>query len=164
MGYHLYYIILLELCARLRVPTHSVTIIKVDRDNLTIKNIEKMKFTKLQLAAISRLALLMEKADGEFKDCESKVFVNWMTKLSLDSGLTNYDEVAAFAKSMEVADVVPVILPMTTEQKTRVAAFIGTIMLADGVIDSNEKRVFDTVCKLCGLPTLTYSQCREIFA
>lgn len=123
-----------------------------------------MKFTKLQLAAIFKLGFLMVAADGEFNQSEEKLLTTWMAKLSVDSGINDTEAIGEFAKNMQYAEVVPVILPMTTEQKNVVAAAIGSIMLIDGTIDSGEKRLFDTTCKMCGLPILTNAQCRELFS
>lgn len=111
-----------------------------------------MMFSNLQLAAIYNLASLMAASDGLLKQPEEKLLGELMTKMASYGAVDNAESIVAAAKNMQASDAVITIIQMDAEQKKVTAEFIKSVVLVDGTIDRNEKCLYDTVCKICGIP------------
>lgn len=112
-----------------------------------------MAFNGVKLAAIVKLGKLMSAADGHMHKNELAVIALELTQFGVSDSAT--DVILAASDALEFSDVIPVVKNMTSDEKTHVVSFLGTIIAADGKITESERKICTLVSLLCDLPTIT---------
>ena len=112
-----------------------------------------MKFNKIEMMAIMNMVNAMIIADGKVEDEETRIISAEMVKFGIP--LDDFKEIYVKGRDMDPAFAVEIVSKMTYEQKTYVAAYLGTLMSCDGDIDEREMALWRLLSTLCGLPTMS---------
>ncbi len=114
-----------------------------------------MTFTDRELSAIIYIAHSMAKADGQISAEESQML---FYELNRFIDINKARHLFEMADTFTSADPISIISAMTFIQKKYVAAYLGTMMLADGKIDDTEMALWRLVSTLCQLPTMSVQE------
>ena len=105
------------------------------------------------MTAIMSMAHAMIISDGKVEDEELSMLSNQMINFGIP--LEDYKEITLKGRDMEPDYAIDIVSKMTYEQKKYVAAFLGTIMAADGDIDNTEMALWRLLSQICSLPTMS---------
>lgn len=103
-----------------------------------------------ELAAITKLAIAMANADGKVEDSE-------LTYMALEMhrfGIEDPKPILSVADSMTPVMAFSIINSLSPEGKKYAAAYMGTMMAADGRIDDKELALWKLISSLCDLPAM----------
>lgn len=119
-----------------------------------------LKFKKIELVAILKVALDMASVDGNIDSIESDVIYTQMMRF----GVT-HEELSALSEdailNMKPHVAMSIIDEMTYIQKQYVQALLVIIMSADGEIHETEMKVLQIVTMCCGLPPINMNDIRN---
>ena len=121
-----------------------------------------MIFTNQELAAILRLAHAMANADGKVTNEETQMIVLEMTRFGVDQNKGRV--IADIGAKMPYSECCHIVSNMTTEEKKYVAAYLGTLICADGNIDDSEMKLWSLISAMCDLPTMNILEAIQIMA
>ena len=113
-----------------------------------------MSFTGLEMSAITKLAMVMAAADGKVEQSELAYMAIEMARF----GIQDADPVLNGAKAIDPTIAMAIVEKFDYERKKYVAAYLGTMMAADGDIDDKELAVWRLTSTLCGLPSMTIKE------
>lgn len=102
------------------------------------------------MSAITKLALVMAAADGKIEKTE-------LTYLAIELarfGVQDAEPLINGAQAMDPTIAMAIVEKFDYEKKKYVAAYLGTMMAANGEIDDKELAVWRLTSTLCGLPTM----------
>ena len=127
------------------------------------KEEKDMTFSADEFVAIMYVAKAMAMADDKVEKTELSVIVNELRRFGIDDpGMA--DIFFKTADKIDAATALSLISKMDDEQKTYVAAYLGSIMCIDQDINETEMALWKMVCSMCGLPAMTAKQALEIMA
>ena len=109
-----------------------------------------MTFNGMEMSAITKLALIMAAADGKIENTEVAYMAIEMNRF----GITNADPIIKGAEAMDPAIAMAIVGKFDYERKKYVAAYLGTMMAADGNVADKELAVWKVTSTLCGLPLM----------
>ena len=115
-----------------------------------------MVLTNRELGAILKLANVVANADGKFSNEEGLVMTAELARFG--ASIEKMKLLAAIGDSMSPVESCMVVSHMTTEEKKHVAAFLGSIIAADGKIEDSEIEVWALISSICQLPTMTLAE------
>ena len=122
-----------------------------------------MTFSADEFVAIMYVAKAMAMADDKVEKTELSVIVNELRRFGIDDpGMA--DIFFKTADKIDAATALSLISKMDDEQKTYVAAYLGSIMCIDQDINETEMALWRMICTMGGLPTMTARQALEIMA
>ena len=106
------------------------------------------------MSAVTKLAMVMAGADGKVEQSELTYMALEMARF----GIKDADPVINGANAMDPTIAMAIIGKFDYERKKYVAAYLGTMMAADGDIDDKELAVWRLTSTLCGLPSMTIQE------
>lgn len=109
-----------------------------------------MTFTGLEMTAVTKLAMVMVAADGKVEQTELACMAVEMARF----GIKDADPILEGAKTMNPTIAMAIVEKFDSERKKYVAAYLGTMMAADGDINDKELAVWRLTSTLCGLPSM----------
>ncbi len=122
-----------------------------------------MTFSADEFVAIMYVAKAMAMADDKVEKAELSVIVNELRRFGIDDpGMA--DKVFKMSDEIDSATALSLISKMDDDQKTYVAAYLGSLMCIDQDINETEMALWRMVCTMCNLPTMTARQALEIMA
>ncbi len=114
-------------------------------------------FTNQEKIAIVKVAVMMEGADG---DCDIReTIVNWRTFEQLKITSENIEA----AKKMSTLEAFSIIGNMLPSEKEFVAAFLGSLIMADHDVDDRELTLWRFISSMCQLPTMDIKEALDKF-
>lgn len=116
-----------------------------------------MTFTRIEMSAITKLALAMANADGKIEKSE----LNYIALELARFGVRDCEPIIDGANEMDGSDALSIVAKMTDEEKKYVAAYLGTVMAVDNDIDEKELALWRLTSTLCGLPTMNILEAIE---
>ncbi len=119
-----------------------------------------MKFNRLQLSAITNLALAMAKADGKVEQTELIFIALELNRFGLNEEDAN--AIINGADEMNSSTALAIVSTMKDEEKRYVTAYLGTMIAADKDIDDKEVALWGLISALCDLPTMTIKEAVEL--
>lgn len=114
---------------------------------------ESLSFSKNEMAAIIKLALLMASADGYADEKEGKMIKTEMLRFGMTTN--EMQNLCIVANDMTPQDAMKCVASMSPAQKRYVTAYLGTLMVIDGDKDDAEMALWKFVSSACNLPTMT---------
>lgn len=121
-----------------------------------------MKFSGLEISAVTSLALLASGIDGDYD--ESEIAVIFVHLAAFDVPENERDKIIELSFKIPFEDAAKIVSCMTHEKKRHFAAFIGSIIIADGKITKSELDYWQKLSSATGLPTMTIQEAAKIFA
>ena len=121
-----------------------------------------MIFTNQELAAILRLAHAMANADGKVTNEESQIIAIELSRFGVDAKRAM--QIADIGDKMSNAEACQIVSKMTSEEKRYVAAYLGTLVVADRNIEDSEMKLWSLISVLCDLPTMNIMEAVQIMA
>ncbi len=115
-----------------------------------------MYFTNLEKIAVAQVSFRMIAADGKVNSKEHAITFPIWTKMKISA------EHLKEAGQMADLTSLSIIANMDAHKKRFVAAFLGTIMAADGDIDEKELALWKLVSSMCNLPTMHLTECPDV--
>lgn len=113
-----------------------------------------MTFNGLEMSAVTKLAMVMAGADGKVEQSELTYMALEMARF----GIKDSEPIIKGANAMDPTIAMAIIEKFDYERKKYVAAYLGTMMAADGDIDDKELAVWRLTSTLCGLPSMTIQE------
>ena len=107
-------------------------------------------FKTEELQAISKVAAMMIKADGETKAIEVQTLETELSQFA--PGTTRVHAIVKLGIEMDSKKCYELIKNMNANQKRYVSCFLMTLMFIDEDIDEMEKLTLALLVKLCDLP------------
>lgn len=117
-----------------------------------------MYFTREEKAAIVHLALAIQLADDDANKTETMLNSLVFARIGVSKEDLDY------SRRMSLKEAVDVVSQMTDSEKKFVAAFFGTIVLADGNVDTAELKLWQFICTFAECPTMSLADSAKIFA
>ena len=121
-----------------------------------------MIFTNQELTAILRLAHAMANADGKVTNEESQIIAIELSRFGVDARRAM--QIAEIGDKMSNAEACQIVSKMTNEEKRYVAAYLGTLVVADRNIEDSEMKLWSLISALCDLPTMNIIEAVQIMA
>ncbi len=121
-----------------------------------------MRFSRIEMVSIMKLAVLMASADGRFADEEKTMIALHAASFGVEP--QDFKSILEEAKSLKPEMALAMVANMTSSQKRHVTAYLGTIIAADGDIDDSEMKLWGLISALCDLPTMSIKDAIEIMA
>jgi len=121
-----------------------------------------MRFNRLQLAAITNLALAMAKADGKVEQTELLFIALELNRFGINEEDAN--AIINGADEMNSSTALSIISTMKDEEKRYVTAYLGTMIAADRDINDKEVALWGLISTLCDLPTMTINEAIELIS
>ncbi len=106
-----------------------------------------MEYSYNEKMAIVRLLLDIVSIDAKIDARETFYFEKVKTELGL--GPDDHFKVNNFSTLASLS----IVKAMTDEQKADYAAFMKRMIMADNVIEENERTAFDNICEFCNIKT-----------
>lgn len=116
-------------------------------------------FTSEELQAISKVATMMIKADGETKAIEVQTLVTELNQFA--PGMTRINAIVRLGVEMDSKRCYELIKNMNANQKRYVSCFLMTLMVVDENVDELEKLTLALLVKLCELPLFPLEEALE---
>lgn len=116
-----------------------------------------MSFTGLEMSALTKLAMVMAGADGKVEQSELAYMAVEMARF----GVMDAEPVIRGANAMDPTIALAIVEKFDYERKKYVAAYLGTMMAADGNIDDKELAIWKLTSSLCGLPSMNIKEAVE---
>ena len=113
-------------------------------------------FTTEELQAISKVATMMIKADGETKAIEVQALESELHQFA--PGRTRIQAIVRLGIEMEPKRCYELIKNMNENQKRYVSCFLMTLMFIDEDIAEMEKLTLALLVKLCDLPLFPFTE------
>ena len=117
-----------------------------------------MFFTENELNAIAKIGLEMAKSDGRVDEVELLVIKDKLTCF----GIIEPSAIIGNAYKMDSLEALVTVSKMEFEKKKYMAAFLGVVMAADGIIDDSEIKMWTLTTSLCNLPSMTIEEAKDI--
>ena len=106
------------------------------------------------MSAITKLALAMAAADGEVEKTELTYMAIEMARF----GINDAEPILKGAEAMDPTIALAIVEKFDYERKKYVAAYLGTMMAANGDIDDKELALWRLTSTLCGLPSMNIQE------
>lgn len=113
-----------------------------------------MTFNGLEMSAVTKLALVMAAADGKVEKSELAYMAIEMARF----GIQDAETVLNGAQAMDPTIAMAIVEKFDYERKKYVAAYLGTMMAADGDIADKELAIWRLTSTLCGLPSMNIQE------
>lgn len=113
-------------------------------------------FNSTEKRAIIKVAHQMIAADGKAKTQELLMTVAVCSKIGVVE--SDFDAAAELSN----AKAISILSNLTTPKKQFVSAFLGWIMISDGDIDSKEHVLWCLISGMCGFPTMSIADCKNL--
>ena len=117
-----------------------------------------MIFSSKEMAAILKSAKMMALADGVMTSDEKDVIKHDLESFGIKLDTIESIAIEHKADNMEGAEVITTLSNMTIEQKKYACGYLAAVMLADGEIDENEKKLWSLFSMLADFPTMTLGE------
>ena len=117
-----------------------------------------MIFSSKEMAAILKSAKMMALADGVMTSDEKDVIKHDLESFGIKLDTIESIAIEHKADNMEGAEVITTLSNMTIEQKKYACGYLAAVMLADGEIDENEKKLWSLLSMLADFPTMTLGE------
>lgn len=121
-----------------------------------------MRFSRIEMVSIMKLAMQMAAADGQLADEELAAISAHAASFGI--GEDDLKQILTEAASIKPALALSVVANMTSSQKRYVTAYLGAIIAVDGDIDDSEMKLWSLISALCDLPTMSVGEALEIMA
>lgn len=92
-------------------------------------------------------------ADGKLEEEETSLVSSEMVKFGIP--FEDFKEIFIKGRDMDPGIATEIVTKMTHEQKKYVAAYLGTLMAADGDIDDREMSLWRLLSHICKLPSMS---------
>ncbi len=121
-----------------------------------------MRFSRIEMVSIMKLAMQMAAADGKL----AKEEIDMLLLHAVSFGVEPQDLklILNESKSLKPEMALAMVANMTSSQKRYVTAYLGTIIAADRDIDDSEMKLWTLISTLCDLPTMSIREAMEIMA
>lgn len=106
------------------------------------------------MSAVTKLALVMAAADGKVENSELAYMALEMARF----GIQDAEPILNGARTMEPSIAMAIVERFDYERKKYVAAYLGTMMAADGNIADKELAIWRLTSTLCGLPSMNIQE------
>ena len=131
-------------------------------DKKILNEMEQLSFSNVEMAAIIKTALAMAAADGKVDDTEKAMIAIEAMRFNLAS--EKFESLLKLANDMSATDSMAMIAGMKAPEKRYVAAYLGTMIAADGDIDDKEMALWRLISTLCDLPTMNIADAIQYMA
>lgn len=121
-----------------------------------------MEYQGVQLSAMTALAILASAIDGECDDREMGIIFVHLGCFVPDEQARR--SIIAVALTISFDNATQIVRQMSIRQKRHFCAFIGVIILADGVITNSELEYWRALTYAADLPIMTIQEAAEIFS
>ncbi len=121
-----------------------------------------MEYQGVQLSAMTALAILASAIDGECDDREMGIIFVHLGCFVPDEKTRK--SLIAVALTISFENATQIVRQMSIQQKRHFCAFIGVIILADGVITNSELEYWRALTLAADLPIMTIQEAAEIFS
>lgn len=112
-----------------------------------------MNLNGIQMAAVIKAANAMIGADGKVDENETQLLAHELINFGVEpSELPN---LLQLGNIMEPATMMATLSAMNDSQKKYVSGFLAAIMVSDGDIDDNEKKLWQLTSTLMGCPKMS---------
>lgn len=118
-----------------------------------------MIFTNQELAAILKLATLVANADGKVSNEESQMMSLEIARFGVNKNKAKV--IIEIGAKMSYGECCQVVSNMVAKEKKYVAAYLGTLICADGKIDDSEIKSWSLISAMCDLPTMNIHEAIE---
>ena len=120
-----------------------------------------MKYTGLQLSAMTALAIFASSVDGECDDKEMQIIFGHLGAYILSEN----ERKAIITRALLIPfdEATGIVRQMNISQKRHFCAFLGVIILADGVITNSELQFWKELTYVADLPIMSISEAAQIF-
>lgn len=115
-----------------------------------------MNFTNLEKIAVVQVSFRMIAADGKVVSEERAITFPIWTKMKVTA-----DHIQEAGQMADLTSL-SIIANMDCSKKRFVAAFLGTIMAADGDINDKEMALWRLVSSMCNLPIMHLTECPDV--
>lgn len=113
-------------------------------------------FSSEELQAVSRVAVIMLKADGVTKDIETATLLRELGRFAPE-GINRIAAIIRLGALMEEKKCYQVIKAMNSNQKYYISCLLVTLMVVDQDVAESEKIALAILITLCGLPVVSIS-------
>ena len=120
-----------------------------------------MKYKGYELSAITSLAIFASAIDGECDENEIAVIFGHLACYVVPEN--DRHKIIELAANIPFEEAAIIVSKMDYQQKRHFAAFIGSIILADGKITDLELNYWRKLSLATGLPTMTIKEAANIF-
>ena len=117
-----------------------------------------MQFTGNEMAAILKSAKMMAMADGVMTSDEKDVIKRDLENFGIKIDTIESIAIEHNANNMKGAEVISILSNMSIPQKKYVCGYLAAIMVADGEVDENEKKLWSLLSMLAEFPTMTIGE------
>lgn len=119
-----------------------------------------MRFSRIEMVSIMKLAVLMASADGKFASEEKTMIFLHAESFGVEP--QDFTSILEEAKSLKPEIALAAVTSMTSSQKRYVTAYLGTIIASDGDIDDAEIKLWGLISSLCDLPIMSIAEAIDI--
>ena len=122
----------------------------------------QLSFTRIEYAAITKLAADMASADGNADPMETAFMALEAKRFNLQG--EDVKNLLSLATEMTPADAIGIVSKLDDKHKRYVAAYLGTMIVVDGDKDDKELALWRLISTLANLPTMNIAEAQQYMA
>lgn len=122
----------------------------------------KMTFSSKEMTAIVALARAMASADGKIEAIELKIIANELVRFGVPQD--ECTTIFRVAEKLNIQEALTIVTQMGREEKKYVAAYLGTMIVADNDVDESELKLWRFISEVCGLPSMSIHEAVKFMA
>lgn len=118
-----------------------------------------LSFSRIEYAAITKLAGAMASADGKSDPMEIAFMTLEANRFNIQNDALK--GILSLSNEMSPADAIGIVSKLDDVHKKYVTAYLGMMIAVDGDIDDGEIRLWQLVSTLANLPTMTIAESKK---
>ena len=122
----------------------------------------QLSFSRIEYAAITKLAADMASADGKADPMETAFIALEAKRFNLQDN--DVKSLLSLATEMTPADAIGIVSKLDDKHKRYVTAYLGTMIVVDGDKDDKEIALWRLISSLANLPTMNISEAQRYMA
>lgn len=122
----------------------------------------QLSFTRIEYAAITKLAADMASADGNADPMETAFMALEAKRFNLQG--EDVKNLLSLATEMTPADAIGIVSKLDDKHKRYVTAYLGTMIVVDGDKDDKELALWRLISTLANLPTMNIAEAQQYMA
>ena len=122
----------------------------------------QLSFSRIEYAAITKLAADMASADGKADPMETAFIALEAKRFNLQDN--DVKSLLSLATEMTPADAIGIVSKLDDKHKRYVTAYLGTMIVVDGDKDDKEIALWRLITSLANLPTMNISEAQRYMA
>lgn len=115
-----------------------------------------MKFKKIELCALIKMAFSIAAADGKFVDEEKTAIAFGMAEFGLDAN--EMKKMTDMTVQLDATAALSILSSMDSSQKKYATGYLAAVMAADGDVDPSEVKMWQLISTLAGFPTMSFAE------